>query len=60
MESVDEPWLAGEPALEDALRDPIVRLLMRRDGWTAKAVRARLEQAVRGRRDNPDMPPHAA
>jgi len=42
-----------EPALEEVMADPVVHLVMRRDGLTAKDVRAVLEtvrrQHARGR-----------
>ena len=33
-------WLHGEPRLDDALNDPVVQRIMRRDGVTAADVRA--------------------
>ena len=45
-----ETWLKGEPSLENLLSDPIVQLVMRRDGLTAKdiwAVTYRARSALR-------------
>ena len=36
-----------EPPLEDVLRDPVIRALMRRDGITAEQIRA-LRHVARG------------
>jgi hypothetical protein len=33
-----DPWLHGEPALLDVMEDPIVYLLMRRDGLDSDDV----------------------
>ena len=33
-----EPWSEGEPKLQDVMSDPIVHLLMRRDGLTPETV----------------------
>ena len=33
-------WMYGEPALDDVLNDPIVHLVMRRDGIGVAEVRA--------------------
>ena len=35
-----EIWLYGEPAIDEMLKDPIVRLVMRRDGIGEADVRA--------------------
>ena len=45
-----ETWLKGEPSLENLISDPIVQLVMRRDGLTAKdiwAVTYRARNALR-------------
>ena len=34
----DEQWLRGEAPLKEMLEDPIVRLVMRRDGVDKRAV----------------------
>jgi len=33
-----DPWRQGEPTLAEAMGDPIVHLLMRRDGLVPEAV----------------------
>ena len=33
-----ETWLKGEPSFEDLIADPIVQLVMRRDGLTAEDI----------------------
>lgn len=33
-------WIAGELSLDEMLRDPIVKLVMRRDGVKPREVRA--------------------
>jgi len=33
-----DPWRSGEPTLAEVMEDPIVHLLMRRDGLTPAAV----------------------
>ncbi|MBS7537486.1 hypothetical protein KHC27_01285 [Ancylobacter lacus] len=38
---------ADEPTLDEILADPIVALILRRDGLTAGAVRARLDRERR-------------
>ncbi|CCG41874.1 hypothetical protein [Magnetospirillum molischianum] len=43
-----DPWRSGEPALADVLADPIVHLLMRRDGLTADDVLPLLTKVGRG------------
>jgi len=30
------PWIAGEPSVEELLRDPVMRALLRRDGLSAQ------------------------
>jgi len=47
-----DPWRSGEPTLADLMADPIVHLLMRRDGLTADDVWPVLTEASRtlGRR----------
>ncbi|SEH34443.1 hypothetical protein [Magnetospirillum fulvum] len=48
----DDPWRSGEPALADVMADPIVHLVMARDGLTAAEVWPLLTEAGRilGRR----------
>lgn len=50
--SVRDPWRSGEPALADLMADPIVHLLMRRDGLTVDEVWPLVTEAGRalGRR----------
>ena len=43
---VSERWLSGEPSLDDMLKDPIVRLLMKRDGLSEDTVRAVFQDAA--------------
>ncbi len=43
-----DAWLNGEPNVEDMLADPIVHLVMRRDGITIETMRAAV-RAVRAR-----------
>lgn len=38
---------AAEPTLDDILADPLVALILRRDGLTVSAVRARLDRERR-------------
>jgi len=49
---VRDPWRSGEPALADVMADPIVHLLMRRDGLTVDEVWPLVTEAGRvlGRR----------
>ena len=42
-----ELWLSGEPSLDDMLKDPIVRILMKRDGLSEEMVRAVFRDAAR-------------
>jgi hypothetical protein len=41
-----DEWLCGEPAIDDMLDDPIVRLVMRRDGITERDVRAAIAPMI--------------
>ena len=48
-----------EPTLDEILADPIVELILRRDGLTASAVQARLDRERRrlaSRRSPPALP----
>lgn len=48
-------WIAGEPRLEEMLRDPVVRAVMARDGLNDARLRAALaagRAALRRRADN--------
>ena len=40
-----DPWRNGEPALAELMADPIVHLLMRRDGLTPASVWPLLAEA---------------
>ncbi len=40
-------WFCGEPSVEELLADPIVRLVMARDGLTTNQVRGHLQSAAR-------------
>ena len=42
-----EPWLSGEPTLDDMLADPIVRMLMEHDGLSEDSVRRVFEEAAK-------------
>ncbi len=42
-----ERWLSGEPALDDMLEDPIVRMLMEHDGLSEDSVRRVFEEAAK-------------
>ena len=42
-----EPWLSGEPALDDMLADPIVRMLMEHDGLSEDSVRCVFQEAAK-------------
>lgn len=43
----DERWLCGEPTLDEMLADPIVRLVMDRDGLSDESVRRVFEAAAK-------------
>ncbi len=43
-------WLSDEPSIEEILGDPIVRLLMRRDGVTVDELCESLQLPVETRR----------
>jgi hypothetical protein len=47
--TADENWAgaSAEPSIDDILSDPIVHLVLRRDGLTASAVKARLDSERR-------------
>ena len=40
-------WFCGEPSVEELLSDPIVHLVMARDGLSPKQVRTHLRAAAR-------------
>jgi hypothetical protein len=42
-----ERWLSGEPALDDMLADPIVRMLMEHDGLSEDSVRRVFQEAAK-------------
>ena len=37
-------WILDEPSIEEVLADPIIQLLMRRDGVDRQELRARLRR----------------
>lgn len=43
----DERWICGEPSLDEMLADPIVRILMERDGVSERSVRGVFEDAAK-------------
>jgi len=43
--SSSQDWMAGEPALEDLLSDPILDVVLRRDGLTRRDVWQAVELA---------------
>jgi hypothetical protein len=40
-------WLVGEPTLDDALSDPVVHAILKRDGVSVDGLRRFLEQAAK-------------
>jgi len=40
-----ESWLHGEPSIQEVMSDPIVHLVMRRDGLTPESVWAAIQTA---------------
>ncbi len=40
-----EAWLHGEPSIREVMSDPLVRLVMRRDGLTPESVWAVIQAA---------------
>jgi hypothetical protein len=42
-----ERWLSGEPKLDDMLKDPIVRMLIKRDGLSEDMVRRVFQDAAK-------------
>ena len=40
-----ESWLHGEPSIQEVMSDPIVHLVMRRDGLTPESVWAVIQTA---------------
>ena len=55
-----ERWLSGEPNLDDMLKDPIVRLLMKRDGLSEDMVRRVFRDAAERLRARSDQVNRAA
>ena len=49
-------WMYGEPTLDDVLDDPVVHLLMRRDGIGEAEVRAAIAPVVAMLRSEEDPP----
>ena len=50
----NERWISGEATLDEMLADPIVRLLMARDGLSEESIReacTRAARRLRGRSD---------
>lgn len=43
----DDRWLCDEPTLDEMLADPIVRMVMERDGVSDQTVRGVLEEAAK-------------
>ncbi len=52
MQSEDR-WLCGEPTLDEMLADPIVRMVMARDGVSDETVRGVFEEAAKRLRARP-------
>jgi len=46
-------WLRNEPSIDDILQDPIVRLLMQRDGVSEQSLRQNLTPLNEARRALP-------
>lgn len=42
MSGTSRAWLQGEPEIEEMLRDPVVHLVMARDGLTPQMLRRAL------------------
>jgi hypothetical protein len=59
MQSEDR-WLCGEPTLDEMLADPIVRIVMARDGVSDETVRSVLEEAAKRLRLRPGETTQAA
>ncbi len=49
-----ESWLHGEPSIQEVMSDPIVRLIMRRDGLTPESVWAVIRAASVELQVNPE------
>ena len=49
-----ERWLSGESTLDDMLADPIVRILMERDGLSEDSVRCAFQDAAKRLRARSD------
>ena len=60
MQRLEHAWLDGEPSLEDALSDPIVHLVMQRDGLTLDVVRTYMDASVHRLRHDRAVPQRAA
>ena len=60
MQRFEHPWLDGEPSLEEALSDPIVHLVMQRDGLTLEAVRTQIDASILRLRHDRSLSPRAA
>ena len=56
----DKLWLRGEAPLEEMLEDPIVRLVMQRDGLDKKAVQSVFLAATARKRGKPENQGKAA
>ncbi|MEX0923772.1 MAG: hypothetical protein WD489_07740 [Rhodovibrionaceae bacterium] len=52
-------WLRNEPSIDDILQDPIVRLLMRRDGVSEQSLRQTLTPQVDTQGAGPREASHA-
>ena len=50
----NERWISGEATLDEMLADPIVRLLMARDGLSEGSVRSAFALAAARLRGRPD------
>ncbi len=55
-----EPCFQGEPKLQDVMSDPIVHLVMRRDGLTSETVWAIIREASARLREQPERAVKAA
>lgn len=51
-----QDFVLGEPTLDEILSDPIVGLILRRDGLTAAVVRGRLDRERRRLSRPPALP----
>ena len=55
-----EPCFQGEPKLQDVMSDPIVHLVMRRDGLTSETVWAIIRETSARLPEQPEHPVEAA